>query len=129
MYNFILEIALMLGLGTMIYMVGRAVPRIGDDIEQTPTKMDKLFASIPLYKADVFLNNFLERFLRKTKLVLMKLDNYASGYLDQIRKINGNGKKNGEERPSLFSNANGNRTSGEGVGKGATAEYQCYHQS
>lgn len=114
MYNFILEIALMLGLGTMIYMVARAVPRIGDEIPETHTKVDRFFASIPLHRADALLNNFLEKFLRKIKLVLMKLDNSIVGYLDKIKKINGNGKKNGEERPTLFNNGNGNGHKEEG---------------
>lgn len=108
MYNFILEIALMLGLGAMIYMVARAVPRIGDEIQETHTKLDRLFASIPLHKADALLNNFLEKFLRKTKLVLMKLDNSLGSYLDKIRKISSNGQRNGEEKPTLFNNGNGN---------------------
>ena len=103
----------MVGLGTMIYLVARALPRIGDELQETPTKIDRLFASIPLHKADAFLNNFLEKFLRKTKLFLMKLDNYVGGYLDQIKKINGNGKKNGEEKPTLFSNGNGHKEEDE----------------
>ncbi len=36
----------------------------------------------------------------------MKLDNFTNSYLDKVKKykMNGNGQKNGEERPSLFEN-------------------------
>ena len=54
------------------------------------------------------MHNFLEKFLRKMKLVLMKLDNIASNYLNKVKKYksgnNGNNGKNGEEKQNLFDN-------------------------
>lgn len=74
------------------------------------TKFGRLFASLRVEKVDVLLNNFLEKLLRKIKLLLMKLDNLTSRYLDKIKKykFSNNGQKNGEEKPSLFNNNNSN---------------------
>jgi hypothetical protein len=94
----------MLGLGTMVYLIARKAPQIGDDIiDQPKSKFDYLFASLRLEKIDPILHNFLEKLLRKMKLFLMKLDNIANSYLEKVKKykINDNGK-NGEEKPSLF---------------------------
>jgi ABC-type amino acid transport substrate-binding protein len=104
MYNFILQIAIMLSLGTVIYLMARAVPRMGDEISKPPVKFDRWIDSIKLEKIDIFLNNFIEKFLRKIKLFLMKLDNVTNDYLDKIKKTkpNGNSQKSSEEKPSLF---------------------------
>ncbi len=106
MYNFILQIAIMIGLGTMVYLIGRATPRIGDEIpRQSGAKFDHLLNSLRLEKFDVVLGNFLEKFLRKIKLILMQMDNITSNYLNKVRKgkLENNGK-NKENRPSLFEN-------------------------
>ncbi|MBI3638647.1 hypothetical protein HY227_02800 [Candidatus Wolfebacteria bacterium] len=107
MYNFILQIALMFSLGLMIYLVARAVPRIGDDIQVSPSvnKLDRLIASLPLEKIDSVFGSFLEKTLRRLRLVLMRLDNNVGNYLNKIKKFNNaNGQKNGEEKATLFTN-------------------------
>jgi len=106
MYNFILQIAIMLSLGMIIYLMARAVPRVGDEISKPTVKFDHWFGSLQLEKLDVILSNFLEKLLRKIKLFLMKLDNVTNNYLDKVKqiKLNGNGQKNKEEKPSLFNN-------------------------
>lgn len=107
MYNFILQIAIMVSLGVVIYLMARVVPRMGDEISKPAVKFDHWVDSIKLEKIDVFLSTFLEKFLRKIKLFLMKLDNVTNGYLDKIKKAkpNGNSQKSKEEKPSLFNNA------------------------
>ncbi|NCO15511.1 hypothetical protein AUJ30_00515 [Candidatus Wolfebacteria bacterium CG1_02_39_135] len=104
MYNFILQIAIMLSLGTMIYLMARAVPRVADEISKPETKFDGWLNRLRLEKFDVLLGNFLEKLLRKIKLFLMKLDNVTNNYLDKVKqtKLNGNGQKNKEEKPNLF---------------------------
>ena len=112
MYNFILEISLMLGLGTMIYLVARAVPRVGDEVTESTNTLDKWISSLPLEKIDVAFSAFLEKVLRRLKLVLMRLDNVVSGQLDKVKKFNKNGQKNGEVKPTLFNgNSNGGNES------------------
>ena len=107
MHLFILQIVLMLSLGTMIYLIARAVPRVSDEVAgsiiKKQTKFDYLFSFLWIEKIDPLLHNFLEKFLRKMKLVLMKLDNIASNYLNKVKKYkSGNNGKNGEEKPNLF---------------------------
>jgi len=88
----------------IIYLMARAVPRVDDEISKPAVKLDRLFDSLRLEKLDAILSNFLEKFLRKVKLFLMKLDNLTNNYLDKVKqtKSNGNGQKDKEEKPSLF---------------------------
>ena len=102
----------MLSLGTMIYLIARTVPRVGDEVEvseeivKPKTRFDRLFSSSRFEKFDVIFNNFVEKLLRKVKLLLMKLDNFTTSYLDKVKKykLNNNSQKNKEEKPSLFNN-------------------------
>lgn len=106
MYSFILQIVIMLSLGMIIYLMARAVPRVGDEISKPAVKFDRWLGSLRLEKLDVIFGNFLEKLLRNIKLFLMKLDNLTNNYLDKIKqtKLNGNGQKNKEEKPTLFDN-------------------------
>ncbi len=100
----------MLSLGTIIYLIARTVPKIGDEVTENITsqksKFDRLFSYLRVEKFDVIFNNFVEKILRKLKLILMRLDNFTNSYLDKVKKykMNGNGQKNGEGKPSLFEN-------------------------
>ena len=107
MHLFILQIILMLSFGTMIYLIARAAPRVSDEVAggiiKKQTKLDRLFSFLWIEKIDPLLHNFLEKFLRKTKLVLMKFDNIASNYLNKVKKYkSGSNGKNGEEKQSVF---------------------------
>ncbi len=103
MYNFILQIITMLSLGVMIYLIARAVPRVSEEIPRPESKVDRWFIFLRIEKIDSLFGNFLEKFLRRIKLIIMKLDNITSDHLDKIKKskINNNGNKS-EEKPSLF---------------------------
>jgi len=100
----------MLSLGIMIYLIARTVPKVGDEITENiispRSKFDRLFSYLRVEKFDVVFNNFVEKLLRKLKLILMRLDNFTNNYLNKVKKykINGNGQKNGEDKPSLFEN-------------------------
>lgn len=97
----------MVSFGIAVYLVARAAPRIGDEVSDGSTfrisKFDKFFSHDKFEKFDVVFNTFIEKALRKVKLLLMKLDNLTNEYLDKVKKYktNGNGK-NGIEKPSLF---------------------------
>lgn len=96
----------MLSLGTMVYLIARAAPRISDEIAPASTigvKLDHILVVLHLEKLDVHLNNFLEKILRKTKLFVLKIDNSISNYLDHIKKFNNKGgSKTQEEKPNIF---------------------------
>ena len=91
MYNFILQIAAVLSLGTIIYLLARAAERSGEMAQiSEPNKFDKVIAKLPLAKIDAALNNFFGKFLRKSKVVVMKVDNLLNEYINKLRK-NDNG--------------------------------------
>lgn len=104
MYDFILRMAVMVGLGAMIYLVARAAPRVSEETVKNEIGKEgsRLFSHQKIEKLDVFLSNFLEKTLRKFKLILMKLDNFTNNYLDKVKGgKSGNGQKD-EEKPTLF---------------------------
>ncbi|MBI4159630.1 hypothetical protein HY504_00485 [Candidatus Wolfebacteria bacterium] len=115
MYNFIFEIGFFLGLGTMIYLVARAVPRVGDDLladEHHSGLIDRLIARIPMEKLDEMSSRFLLKMLRRTRLVILRLDNLIGKSLEKVKRSNNNsstslrasGNGNGNGKATLFTN-------------------------
>ena len=98
MYNFILQTIVMVSLGTMIYLVARAMPRVTEIAKSDPAKdyFDKLMKKLPLEKADMLATLWTEKFLRKLKIVILKLDNLLSKHLSNLKPAVT------EEKPSLF---------------------------
>ena len=87
MSDFILQTVLFLSLGAMIFLIGRAVPRLGEEAE--PKKISRFFSNLPVHKFDVALAGFLEKNLRKTRVVLLRVDNSVSGFLKKVRSGSG----------------------------------------
>lgn len=106
MYNFTLQILIMISLGTIIYLIARAAPRVGDIEESFKKetfhgKLDKLIAKIPFERIDIFFSSNFEKMLRKIKLWLMKWDNLLAEHLKKIKQNNDAGAK--EEKNLFFS--------------------------
>lgn len=76
----------------MIYLVARAVPRVSEIATTTPKRdyVGEVIKKIPFEKIDAFLNSFAAKFLRKAKIVVLKLDNWISGHLNKFKSSNGN---------------------------------------
>lgn len=93
MYNFILQTVVMVSFGSLIYMVARAVPRV-TDTEVTGRKgsdyLDTLMKKLPLEKADAMISSWLEKFLRKGKVLILKLDNLLNKHLQNLKPSQGN---------------------------------------
>lgn len=89
MYDFILQTAVILSLGVIIYLLARAAPRVGDSNEDinAPSKLDKLMAKVPVTKIDAALNSFFEKVLRKFKVVVMKIDNLLNARINKLNKL------------------------------------------
>jgi hypothetical protein len=87
MTSFILQSLMMLSLGVVLYLLARALPRI-DDSELNPPVRNIHHQRLTAYleKIDGWINYFLERFLRKLRLFLMKLDNTVSQKLGKFKK-------------------------------------------
>jgi hypothetical protein len=85
MYNFVLQTIIMVSLGTIIYLIARAVPRVSETakFEQRENYFDRIFKKLPIEKADAF--------------VSMIMDNLLTKHLQKIRPGG-----TGGERPALF---------------------------
>lgn len=85
----------MISTGAILFIIIRALPRLGE--ESSDAKMGILdrwvMSEIP-EKIDQSLNSYLEKFLRKSHVWILKLDNNISRLLKKV-KPNGNGVKNG----------------------------------
>ena len=98
MYNFILQTIVMISLGTMIYLVARAMPRVTEIPKIEPAKdyFDSLVKKFPLEKWDMLATLWTEKFLRKLKIVVLRLDNLLSKHLSNLKPAAT------EEKPNLF---------------------------
>ncbi len=75
-------------------MMARAVPRVSETAAPVNQKnyVDELVKRIPFEKIDSLLNSWASKFLRKFKILVLKLDNRISDSLIKF-KANGNGKE------------------------------------
>lgn len=89
---------MMLCLAAAVYIVSRAIPRIDDEAMASESKSDlwweRTMKRIPLDKIDDSFDNFVQKTLRKVKIMLMKADNLVTGKLKGFKTENG--KKNGD---------------------------------
>lgn len=89
MYSFLTNIIMLVSLAVMIYLLARALPRVSDADHNTVTHtsaFDKLMDRLPMERLDTALSSFLEKFLRKLKLIVLKIDNVINNYLAQIKR-------------------------------------------
>lgn len=87
MITFILQIIAICALGFIVYMIGRVIPRIHEsDIEKA--KEVSVFHWLVGYleRVDNWLLIIFEKFLRKLRVNIMKLDNVVSKRLTKFKK-------------------------------------------
>ena len=101
MFQFILTNVFMISLGALLYFVIRTLPRIELDPKTPDTKgfFERLVVSRIPERVDGVVNNFLFKFLRKFKVVLLKVDNVVGKQLKRVQPENGNG--NGSEKAAI----------------------------
>jgi hypothetical protein len=93
MLQFILTSILMIAMGTVLYLLVRAMPRIGEQESSIKSGIvARWMASEIPEKIDYALNNFLLKFLRKLKVSILKFDNVVTKKLHNIKSENENGK-------------------------------------
>ncbi len=92
MYDFILQIIVMASLAVLVYLVARAIPRVSEMPTNTLKRdyVGEIAKKIPFEKIDAFLNSFAAKFLRKAKIITLKLDNWISGHLNKFKSASGN---------------------------------------
>ncbi len=89
----------MISAGVVIYVIVRALPRLepGPQPERRNI-MERWIASEIPERIDRALNNFFVKFLRKLKILLLRVDNVLSGHLQKI-KPEATGAQNGNSKP------------------------------
>jgi len=76
---------------TVVYILARALPRVPDE-ELGATKAKNFLSNIPAHKIDLAIASFLEKVLRRSRVVVLRVDNAINNSLGKIKK-NGNGKQ------------------------------------
>ena len=84
MFSFIFSTLLMLSLGTILYLVARSLPRVEEEPNAKPSVLDRWATSEIPEKIDAAFNAFLLKFLRKTRVLILKFDNTITKHLKKI---------------------------------------------
>jgi len=83
--EFIFIIILMVCLGTVLYLTVQALPRIEEVPSEEKGFLERWAHSEMPEKIDAAFNNFLLKFLRRTKVLILKLDNVLAKHLQKIK--------------------------------------------
>lgn len=85
-YDLFVELALMVSLGVIIYLIASALPRVSDLEEANGNRFREktkgLGTILPLDQVDVKLNALKDKTLRRLKILVMKADNFLSRRLN-----------------------------------------------
>ena len=88
MLQFLLFNLLMLSVGLILYVIVRSLPRIGE-AELAPTQkrsiIERWVASEIPERVDVIVHGMSVKFLRKTKVFLLRIDNILTDVLKSMR--------------------------------------------
>jgi len=93
MFTFIVTNIFLLALATILFLAIRALPRIEEPEEVVKQNVIErwLTSGVP-EKLDAALNAFLAKTLRKSKVLVLRVDNYVTKQLKRVTHENGNGK-------------------------------------
>lgn len=86
MLKFVLNTLIMLSLGAILYLVAKTLPRIDDRSENKDDTLKAHWLMSYLEKTDAWLKSQLEKILRRSKVWILKLDNYVSERLGKFKK-------------------------------------------
>ena len=103
-FDFILQISMVISLAAIIYLLARAVPRVRDEdlIIATESYFEKLAAKVPIHKIDTWFGAAVAKFLRRLRLIVLKLDNLLHRSITSV-----NHKHQYPEKNSFIDELNG----------------------
>ncbi len=87
MFKFILNILIMLSLSTVLYLFARTLPKIDDRKTEIPS-FKTHWLMVYLEKFDKKFKFYLEKTLRRTGIIVLKLDNMINQKLSKLKKEN-----------------------------------------
>jgi len=82
MLYLIFELALMLGLGAVVYLIAIAAPRVQDDQHFGEHPVKNWAKNLPLERIDNFIAGITDKTLRRIKVWILKADNFVSRHLN-----------------------------------------------
>ncbi len=86
MFRFIIQTLIMAALAFMVYLMAEALPRISDEeVDAIKIKRSTRLMGY-IEKVDNVLKSFLEKFLRKSKVWLLQLNNFIEKKLSKFKK-------------------------------------------
>ena len=100
----------MVSLGILVYLAARKIPQISDmapeDAIGQPKgvwhRIELVLGRLPLDRFDLAVSQFLEKNVRKMKLVLARLDNYLTHHLEQFKKVKHRTHRKQQKKFALF---------------------------
>ena len=102
MYDFILQIVAVFSGAVVIYVLSRALPRVAESVNEIETpfliRVDKWFKKLPLKKIDELFLVFLEKFLRKIRVLNLKVENAVNSGIDKLRHGQNIAKEEGDKK-------------------------------
>ena len=90
MYDLILNLALMIAFGTIVYVIALGVPKVGE-LDAKPSRLRQQLEKLPLHHLDDAIKQFKDKILRRIKIVVMKADNFISSHLNKDKNNSGLG--------------------------------------
>ncbi|MEX1013652.1 MAG: hypothetical protein WDZ80_00645 [Candidatus Paceibacterota bacterium] len=91
MTNLILDLLIMISLGSIVFILVKALPRV-DDSKLANSEIKTPWIVSYIEEVDERFNVFLEKFLRRTRLLTLKMDNSLSSKLNSFKKREKNSK-------------------------------------
>ena len=115
MAMFIFTTVLMISLSAVLYLMVRALPRITEEpFTEGRSLLDRWTHSQIPEKVDALLNGFLFKFLRKLKVLVLKIDNGLSKRLEKVKPAGENNKKPAIDFKEIAEQNKGSESEGEG---------------
>ncbi len=105
MYDFTLQITAVLSGAMIVYLLSRAVHRVAESVGVTEapfiSRVDRWLKKLPLHKFDEWVLGFLEKFLRKIRVLNLKIENSVNSSIGKLRHGQGVAKEE-ESKKDLF---------------------------
>jgi len=92
MFSLIPQIILLLCFGLIIWLIIKNLPKVKDEKENHTVEINviskkrkSLLHKIPIEKIDAKVNSFLEKVIRRSRIILMKVDTYLQKHLNTLK--------------------------------------------
>ena len=83
MYDLFIQLAIMVSLGAIVYVIAVASPRVQDDQHFESHPVNNWVKKLPLERIDAFVIGYKDKVLRHLKVWILKADNFVSRNLNK----------------------------------------------